>query len=48
MKMFQFYIHDDPELFHHEAETLAQAVAEICNNFEIAVDQIENIAEVKS
>ena len=46
MKRFQFYVWDNPELFHHEAETQAQAIAEICENFEIDADLIENIAEV--
>ena len=47
MNTYQFYVYDDPELYHQEAESLEQARAEICNNFEITVDQIENIAEVK-
>jgi hypothetical protein len=46
MKLYQFYIWDAPELFHHEAETLAQAKAEICENFEIEPEQIESIQEV--
>jgi hypothetical protein len=46
MKMYQFYIHDDPELYHQQAPSLAHARAEICDNFEIEPDQIENIAEV--
>ena len=47
MNTYQFYVYDDPELYHQEAGTLAEAVALVCNNFEISVDQIENIAEVK-
>ncbi|CAB4137252.1 hypothetical protein UFOVP327_11 [uncultured Caudovirales phage] len=45
MKMYQFYIYDDPELYHQQAPSLDQARAEICNNFEIELDQIENIEE---
>jgi hypothetical protein len=45
MKQYQFYIWDDAELYHHQAPSLEQARQEICENFEIEPDQIENIAE---
>ena len=46
MKLFQFYVSDNPELFHHEANSVEQAIREICENFEIEPDLIENIQEV--
>lgn len=46
MKLYRFYVWDDPELYHQEAANMIQARKEICENFEIEPDQIETIEEV--
>jgi hypothetical protein len=47
MNTYQFYIQDDPELYHWSAATLDQARQEIVLEFEIDPDDIEAIAVVR-
>lgn len=47
MKTFEFYVIDDPELYTWCSDTLEEAIEEICEDFEIDPDEIENIWDVE-